>query len=351
MTNIVTVYKFSALLSAIAVIVSGCTFDPARLVVGFGERVARSIREETIIGRPRDARSKLLAFATKLPNKNDWVNDDRLKNVRAYLRDQTEQIVQYVNSFPVERLADPPATNRLPTVEVTILHRMKPDVVVVTNDKPEIRISVGYLLNLALATNVIEDPKPFMVGSFDHDDENALFGWFRNVAKRRLGQMLEEMEERQAVLEFQEAILFSLAHEVVHIWMDRPQETQKKRERRADAYGILLNLSVSEAVKRRAKLQAEFGHSLSVQFRDPLDITILAFNYGPEVALNVYRDYCFEGFCYQKGDDAHDTIGQRIDTASRRAKKIVERLIGGRSDSEISRDRFLRQLKDAVLGF
>ena len=362
MNRIFLVCTFPVFLFVITASLGGCTIGTVGFVTKIVQSELRSARERAIIGRAQDARqqlvdlaSDLLAFALGDIAAKDWENDQRLEFVRKYLQHETDEIVKYANSLPIDKLADVPVTEKIPTVDVVILLSLEPDVVARGGGRPSIKFTLGYLLNLVLDADLIGHATPLSPGRPSCGEENSLIdaaacSMFQHMSQH-IDRMMFAQFQRTATIEFQEAVLFSVAHEVTHIWMDRRGESRIEQERRADAYGILLNLGVSPATKRKVELDAEFRRRMTLKISDPLDTAVYVARYGPDVALKVYRDYCFEQRCYSEGDFARVSIGQRIQSASKYAGEIVDGLISDRSESDILRDRLLRYTKDVVLGF
>lgn len=96
-------------------------------------------------------------------------------------------------------------------------------------------------------------------------------------------------------LEFEEMIRFVLAHEATHIWLHPSGLPIREREIEADAWGVTISSSLSEALKFKAKVAKSLelqmkknGRAEGEAITDPFDLSLYATQSGVDVLIRLY---------------------------------------------------------------
>ena len=168
--------------------------------------------------------------------------------------------------------------------KVVVTEDPRPRVRAVQDDKnPRVEISIGLLWRH------LNETSRYMVSQ----KEKLSKEWSEQLTGDDLTNIATERASIPISLEYREALLFLLAHESVHIWLD-PIETEdeallREQEIRADALGLTIVSNVSYIVDVRRKNEGIEAAVLNWQSYSPriIQSAVLYARSGPEYLFEV----------------------------------------------------------------
>ncbi len=173
---------------------------------------------------------------------------------------------------------------QFPGFRVVVTPIDEPQVRAVQNEKrPKIEISLGLLhRHLNSASERIWEEK-----------EKVRMEWSSKLSGKELDNEVTARASIPGTLEYKEALLFLVAHEAVHIWLDPPDTSddtmRREQEIRADSLGLTIVSNISYIVDVRRKNEGLEAAILNWQSGSPRSIqrAVLYARSGPEYLFDV----------------------------------------------------------------
>lgn len=269
-----------------------CSTTVDDLGIAFGKWAISEARYERLVGPS----NKLLEIhsATFAGDRNAEIE----KMLEDVLRDVRYQIYR-LDQTNIETLT---AHESLPEISIDLVISEEPYALAVQGSRPRIEISTQLIKNLM-------HPYFQFLSEFQQIDDPFERRW-------------ESYSLEATKVEIYEGLVFVIAHEVTHIWLDKKNERSIESEIRADSYAVLISSELSLAADFRRKAIAELERTNSFHTSDPIAFIMMRVEIGGEVMLNVYRDSRFS-----EGNSTHLSIEERITLVKRDLDKIIDKRV------------------------
>lgn len=224
----------------------------------------------------------------KLPNPSFLPEKDRLiieKDLQLLSKRICDEIIRLENTNSALKQARfHKKFKEYPGCKVIVTRDRKPLVRAVQHEElPRIEISIGLLWQHLGNTEMYMLRRK---GEVKKEWENKLSG----------DELKATVTERASIpisLEYKEALLFLLAHESVHIWLDPPDTedlaTLRDQEVRADSMGLNIVSNISYIVDVRRKNEGLEAFKLNAESNSPrsIQMAVLFARSGPEYLFEV----------------------------------------------------------------
>lgn len=291
-------------------VLCACSVSPERVGYGVGKWAISKARYQQLVG---PSNRIIKAFGKNYDGRQKEEVEDVLSDILADVR---QEIINLDNSgIEKESVHD-----SLPEIDIELIHSDEPYAIAVQGSKPRIELSTKLISNLI---------NPYME---DAGATSAMSDPFMRVFS---GLSLEAKK-----VEILEGLVFVIAHEATHIWLDEIGERTIESEIRADAYGVLISSELSLVADHRRKMMAQMMRTLSYNTSDPIAMIMMQAEIGGEIMLNVYKESKFSD-----GNESHLPIEERITKVKSELDNILERRA---NDTSVMESAFWAVVNDVL---
>jgi len=105
----------------------------------------------------------------------------------------------------------------------------------------------------------------------------------KNTNQSNIEKFLSIFDKYVPLIEFDEILRFIIAHEATHLWLHKSGADIYEREIEADAWGILLSSSLSDAFRFRIKVSKALANGINLNKLSFYEKSLLVARSGPEV--------------------------------------------------------------------
>jgi len=256
---------------------TACSFSPERFGVGVGKWAISKARYQQLVGPS----NKLIeAHGSSFSGEKNKEIEEVLGNI---LDDVRSEIIKLDET----NIEPNTAHESLPAITIELVDSAEPYAVAVQGSNPRIEISSELVKNLM---------HPYVEELSENQGiDDPFIKVFSGLS----------VEARK--VEIFEGLVFVIAHEVTHIWLDEVNEKSIESEVRADAYAVLISSELSLTADQRRKMMAQMMRTMSFSTSDPIAMIMMQAEIGGEIMLNVYKDSKFSD-----GNSTHLSIEDRM---------------------------------------
>ncbi len=293
---------------------SGCSSSPEDIGADLADWAISEARYQRLVG-PSNRLLYILSSDFK---------GDRKREVEIILNELLEDVRNEIIKLDEVGIEEITAHETLPEIGLEIVLSKESYVIAVQGRNPKIEISSQLIEKIIYP--FIKKLRELESGEIE-EARDDLYGFLYN----NLVEEINEIYLEPTKVEILEGLIFIIAHEVTHIWLDEVGDRTLESEIRADSYAILVSSELSLTADFRRKMMAGVGLTTEVEtmgsitstkytydFSDPVSIIMAQVRVGGDIIFDVYKDSKFS-----HGDATHLTIEERMVRVNEELEKIL----------------------------